>query len=148
MKGAHDSMAISSLAQAQAQAARARATQQYQQAQTLTVTPGQLVVLLYDGVLRFARRARMALADHNFEAAHNALVRTQDIITELDATLNDDAGAISTNLHRIYAYCLQRLIEANVKKDADLVGEVITHFEALLASWREAVSEVDKAPKG
>ncbi len=129
-------MTTPTLAQA---AARARAQQQYQQAQALTVTPGQLVVLLYDGVLRFARRARLALADRNYEAAHNALCRTQAIIAELDATLNDEAGAIATNLHRIYAYCLQRLIEANVQKDAERVGEVITHFEALLEAWRQAV---------
>ncbi len=140
-------MTLSSLAQAQAQVARARAKQQYQQAQTLTVTPGQLVVLLYDGVLRFARRARLALEDRTYEAAHNALIRAQAIINELDATLNDDAGAISVNLHRIYAYCLQRLVEANVKKDAAPIGEVITHFETLLAAWRQAVAEVDKAPK-
>jgi flagellar protein FliS len=129
-------MTTSTFAQA---AARARAQQQYQQAQTLTVSPGQLVVLLYDGVLRFARRARLAIADRNYEAAHNALCRAQAIISELDATLNDDTGAIATSLHRIYAYCLQRLIEANVQKDADRVGEVITHFETLLEAWRQAI---------
>ena len=130
-----------------ARASAARATKQYQQAQTLTVTPGQLVVLMYDGVLRFARRARLALADGKYEAAHNALCRTQDIIAELDATLDDSAGAIATNLHRLYDYCNRRLIEANVSKNADLVGEVIMHFEPLLEAWRVAVATVDQTGK-
>jgi flagellar protein FliS len=134
-------MAISPLAQAQARA-------RYQQTQTLTVSPGQLVVLLYDGVLRFARRARLALDERNIEAAHTALLRTQAIIGELDATLNDDAGAIATNLHRIYAYCQQRLIEANVRKDPAPIGEVILHFEALLEAWRVVAAETGVRANG
>lgn len=124
-----------------ARANAARATQRYQQGQTLTVTPGQLVVQLYDGVLRFAHRARLALAEGHFEAAHIALCRSQDIITELDATLDDSAGVVATNLHRLYDYCLRRLIEANVTKNADLVGEVIAHFEVLIDAWRQAVGQ-------
>lgn len=128
-----------------ARAKAARAQQQYQQTQAQTVSPGQLVVMLYDGVLRFSRRARTALAAHDYEAAHNALCRAQDIIAELDATLDDRAGAISTNLHRIYQYCLLRLVEANIQKDLAPLDEVIGHFAALSETWRQVVAAVEQS---
>jgi flagellar secretion chaperone FliS len=140
----HMTTAMSNAQAALARAKAARAQQQYQQTQAQTVSPGQLVVMLYDGVVRFGRRARTALAEHDFEAAHNALCRTQDIIAELDATLDDRAGAISVNLHRIYDYCLLRLVEANVAKRTEPVDEVIAHFQALAESWREAIRAAEQ----
>jgi flagellar secretion chaperone FliS len=128
-----------------ARAKAARVQQQYQQTQAQTVSPGQLVVMLYDGVVRFGRRARAALESRDYEAAHNALCRVQDIISELDATLDDRAGAISTNLHRIYQYCLLRLVEANVQKDLAPLDEVIGHFVALAETWRAAIKSVEGA---
>ncbi len=131
--------ANAALAAVQAQ----RARQHYQQAQALTVSPGQLVVLLYDGALKFMRRARMALDDRQLEVAHNAICRAQNIIVELDSTLDDRAGNVSEDLHRIYDYCYRRLIEANMSKDPAPLGEVIAHFEALLETWRQVVSAHD-----
>jgi flagellar secretion chaperone FliS len=122
-----------------------RAQQQYQQTQAQTVSPGQLVVMLYDGVQRFGRRALTALAERDYEAAHNALCRVQDIIAELDATLDDRGGEITTNLRRIYHYCLLRLVEANIEKRPEPVDEVIAHFVALADAWRQATTAVEQS---
>jgi flagellar secretion chaperone FliS len=138
-------MAMSNAQAALARAKAARAQQQYQQTQAQTVSPGQLVVMLCDGVVRFSRRAHTALVEHDYETAHNALCRAQDIIAELDATLDDRAGAISTNLHRIYHYCHLRLVEANIGKQTAPVDEIITHFTALADSWRQAIASVEQA---
>lgn len=137
------SPAIAAATAALARANAQRASAQYQQGQTLTVSRGQLIVLLYDGALRFLRRARLAIANQEIEAAHTAICRAEDILAELDATLDDSAGAVATNLHRIYAYCLQRLIAANVAKDAQPIGEVMAYLEALLAAWRQAVAATE-----
>lgn len=137
--------AMSNAQAALARAKAARAQQQYQQTQAQTVSPGQLVVMLYDGVVRFGRRARAALVAHDHEEAHTALCRVQDIIAELDATLDDRAGEISVNLHRIYHYCLLRLVEANVAKQTEPVDEVIAHFVALADSWRAALASIEQA---
>lgn len=133
------STAAAALARAQAQ----RATQQYQQAKTLTVSPGQLVVLMYEGALRFLRQAHQALDEHQVETAHTSICRAQDILAELDATLDDKGGAVAVNLHRIYDYCLRRLVTANIAKDAALIAEVIGHIEPLLDVWRTAVAAVE-----
>lgn len=138
---AHPSVAAASAALARANAQRASA--RYQQGQTLTVSGGQLVVLLYDGALKFLRRALVGIASHDIEAAHNGICRAQDILAELDATLDDSAGAISLHLHRIYEYGVRRLIEANVAKDAAPIHEVIALLEPLLEAWRAAVAAVE-----
>lgn len=139
---------MTTLAAAQAALARAnaqRATAHYQEGQTLTVSPGQLVILLYEGALRFLRRARIAIDSGDIEASHQAIRRAQDIIFELDATLDPETGAIATNLHRIYEYCLRRLVEANMLKSVEPIGEVIGYCEVLADAWREAVKQVDSS---
>ncbi|SRR5579884_1242119 len=139
-------MSSPSLLAAQAALARAtaeKAKQRYQQTQATTVTPGQVIILLYDGALRFLRRACMALDDGDLEAAHNMICRAQDIVLELDATLDDKGGAVALNLHRIYAYCLRQLIEGNMRKEAGPITEVIQHLEQLVAAWRQAVASVE-----
>lgn len=133
------SAAAAALARSQAQ----RATQQYQQAKTLTVSPGQLVILMYEGALRFLRQAHQAVDAGQMEMAHTSICRVQDILAELDATLDDKGGAVAVNLHRVYDYCLRRLITANVAKDAAIIVEVIGHIEPLLDVWREAVAAVE-----
>ena len=146
IKGVWTFMLTSSLGAAQAALARAnaeRAQKQYKQAQALTVTPGQGIILLYEGTLRFLRRARMSLEDKNLEATHNAIIRAQDILLELDATLDLNGGAVAVNLHRIYEYCVRRLIEANLNKVVEPVSEVVTLLEELLESWRVAVAEIE-----
>lgn len=129
--------------QALAQARAQQASKQYQQTQTTTVTPGHLIVMLYDGALRFLRRAKLALEQHDMEHTHQYLIRVQDIVRELDATLTDDAGEISANLHQIYTYWFLRLIEANMNKDRSILDELDSQIEAMLQSWRQAVTAVD-----
>ena len=141
-------MPTAPLSAAQAALARAnaaRATNQYRQTQALTVSPGQLLIMLYDGAIRFLRQGHQAIEQQDLEAAHNAICRAQDIIAELDATLDERGGAISVNLHRIYDYLMRRMLEANIAKDGELVGEVIAHLESLLGAWREAVRKVDNS---
>ena len=139
-------MSSPSLLATQAALARAnaeKAKQHYQQTQTMTVSPGHIIILLYDGALRFLRRARIALDEGNLEATHNAICRAQDIVLELDATLDDKGGAVALNLHRIYEYCLRRLIDANMRKEAEPITEVILYLEQLVAAWRQAVATVE-----
>lgn len=132
--------AQAALARAQAQ----RATQQYQQTQTHTMTPGQLVILLYDGAIKFLRRGRKSIEAKQIEAAHNAILRAEDIIMELDATLDDTKGKeIARQLHTLYLYCYRKLVEANLQKKVEPIDEVIGMLNSLLEAWRVAVAQID-----
>ena len=114
---------------------------QYQRAQVETSTPGQLVVLLYQGCLKFTQKGRLALEASDFEASRVNLLRAQDIVAELMGGLNMDAGEIAGNLLRLYEYMYQRLVVANVKRDVAAASEVEEIIRSLLPAWEEAVKK-------
>ena len=116
--------------------------QQYQRVQTETASPGDLVVMLYRGALRFGAKAELALEQHDFEASHTALVRAQEIVLELMFSLDLNAGQIAQNLRDLYDYMYQRLIDANCKKDVTGVKEVNGMLRELLPAWESAVAEL------
>lgn len=113
--------------------------QQYRDTQVKTANQGKLILLLYDGAIRFLREAEAALAVKKYDTVNTSIVRTQDILTELIVSLNMKAGDISANLYRIYDYLNRRLIEANVRKDVVILREVIGHLLDLRAVWDEII---------
>ena len=91
----------------------------YRQTQAQTAAPGELVVMLYRGAARFVASAIDAIDRKDIQAAHDNLVRAQAVITELHDSLNvERGGEVAQNLAQIYVYLQGRLIEANLRKDA------------------------------
>ncbi|HEU5317865.1 MAG TPA: flagellar export chaperone FliS [Chloroflexota bacterium] len=126
----------------------------YQRAQVETADPGQLVVLLYEGLVRFTGRGRLALEAGDHESARRNLLRAQDIVAELMGSINVEAGDIAQNLLRLYEYFYQRLVTANVKRDAAAAQEVEDLVRSLIPAWEEAAraqaggANVGRAPGG
>lgn len=116
-----------------------RAAQQYRTAQVATAEPGRLVLMMYDGALRFASQARQAIEDNNIEAANTYLGRVQDIVSELSAALDGNAGEIAANLEQMYEFVNRRLVEANIQKDTDPLDEAVGLLEELRDTWRQVV---------
>ncbi|HHY92778.1 MAG TPA: flagellar export chaperone FliS, partial [Firmicutes bacterium] len=106
----------------------------YKEMQVTTASPGQLLLMLYDGGIRFCREAEVALTAGRLEEGHRLLLRAQDVVTELRSTLNLEAGPVAHNLDSLYEYMQRQLIEANIRKAAQPVQEVAE----LLAGLREA----------
>jgi flagellar protein FliS len=121
---------------------RANPWQAYRQIATQTATPGQLVLQLYDGILRFLEQARLGFTlddpkEFN-EAINNNLQRAQAIIHELDAALNvKDGGEFAATLRRLYDYFDRRLQESNMTKTIAGVDEVVRHVAGLRDAWKE-----------
>lgn len=120
----------------------AQAYQQYKTLQAQTADRGELVVMLYQGALKFLGHATAALRAGRLQEAHNNIVRCQDIIAELMASLDLDAGEIARNLYRIYEYMHYRLVEANIRKDPQPAAEVERLLRELLPAWQAAAQEV------
>ena len=117
----------------------AGAYQAYRNTQVQTASPAELVLLLYDGAIKFCKQAEMYLDRGDKEQAHNALIRSQDIIDELAASLDSSASEeIAKGLSQLYDYMVQRLIEANIKKDKAPIEEVVTMLQELRETWAEA----------
>jgi len=112
----------------------------YRQITTLTASPGQIILMLYDGALLSLERSLpgFSLADpaEANMTIHNNLQRAQDIIRELNGALNLDAGGeIAGTLRRLYDYFGRRLRESNIRKDPSGVQEVIRHLTVLRDAW-------------
>ncbi len=119
-----------------------QAQQRYLQMQVETASPGQLVLMLYQGCLRFIAQGRAALAAQDFDTARVSLLKAQDIIVELAASLDMEAGGeIAINLLRLYDYLHHRLVAANIHRDGDAAAEVEALLRTLLPAWEEAVRQ-------
>lgn len=95
-----------------------------------------LILMLYDGLLRFLQKAIVKMEAREIEAAHNYLVRSREIVAELLATLRPEkAGDIGANLKRLYVYAFNKIIEANLRKDPEMVREVIKVVSTLREGW-------------
>jgi len=107
-------------------------------ANTVTTQPrGQLVVMLYDGAIKFLRQAIEQIEAGDPGAKGTLITRAVDIINELDATLNMEAGGeIAESLHRLYDFMRRHLFQANSRQDPEMIREVISLLEELNEGWR------------
>ncbi|HMJ88964.1 MAG TPA: flagellar export chaperone FliS [Candidatus Acidoferrum sp.] len=119
--------------------------QSYRQVSTQTASPGHLVVMLYDGAIKFLG---LALNGFGFEdplefnsTINNNVVRAQQILTELNSSLDmERGGELSTTLRKLYHYIDQRLTQSNLKKTPEGIEESVRHLTVLRDAWREMLS--------
>lgn len=112
----------------------------YRKISTLTASPGQIILMLYDGALLALERSLpgFSLADpaEANMTIHNNLQRAQNIIHELNCSLNVEAGGeFASTLRRLYHYFDRRLWESNIEKKPTGVVEVIRHLNVLRDAW-------------
>lgn len=120
---------------------------QYQKVRVETADRGALVLMLYEGALRFLGRGRKSLQNRDLEGAHKNLLRSQDIIAELMASLDlEKGGEIAAGLFRLYDYMYRLLLEANLKKDPQPLEQVEMMLSELRDTWKEILGE--KEPSG
>ncbi|ASS67228.1 MULTISPECIES: flagellar export chaperone FliS [unclassified Paenibacillus] len=110
--------------------------QKYQQLSAQTATPIQLVLMLYDGAIRFTKQGIMGVEQRNYELANNCFCKAEAILHELIASLNFDYP-LSSQLVHIYEYMLHQLIQANIGKDPKQALEVVAHLTELRESWKK-----------
>ncbi len=116
----------------------------YRQTAVETATPAELVVMLYDGAVRFLLRSEQAMQEDGPGRAPGQIARAQSIILELLATLDLDAGDFAQQLAGLYAYMYRRLGEASIGRDASTVRHVRGLLEQLRAAWKEAISRASQ----
>ena len=116
---------------------------QYNNSKILTASPAELTLMLYDGAIKFANIAVMGMEQNDIQKAHNNIIRVQRIIEEFRNNLLNIYPAFS-HFYNInicvleivmYLYLLKRLYEANVKKDKEIMEEVLTHLRSMRDTW-------------
>ena len=117
----------------------------YRQGAVLAATPGELVVMLYDGARRFLRQASIAMREGEVERAHNTLRRAELIVAHLDGVLDFEQGQIPAQLHSIYQFCLVHLNKGRLNQDASKLEEVSDLLGELREAWSQVADEVARA---
>jgi flagellar protein FliS len=113
----------------------------------LTASPGQLVLMLYDGALKALALAREAFAQaegepRRIEVINDQLLKAQAILDELQAGLNLEAGGeLAGTMHRLYDYHNRRLFEANLQKREEPVIEVEALVRELRDAWAQMLAQ-------
>ncbi len=121
-----------------------KAYNQYKQNSVNTAQPEELVLMLYNGLIKFIMRGREAIISGNIEEANRSIVRAQEIVHEFLSTL-DRSYEVSKGLEAMYEYMYRRLLEANVSKDLTILEEILGYAKEFRDTWEEAM-KIAKRP--
>jgi len=109
----------------------------YQDVAVTTQNKGRLVVLLCEGAIKFMKQAILELEAKNPESKGRYITKAQNIITELNAVLDMEAGGeIAQNLRKLYNFMNSHLSQANIKQDPGMIRHVISLMEELNRGWK------------
>lgn len=111
---------------------------QYNQNKILTASPAELTLMLYEGAIKFCNIAIMGLEQNDLSKTHNNIMKVEKIIEEFQLTLNFKYE-IANDFNNVYNYLMRRLREANVKKDKEILEEVLEHLHTMRDTWKEVM---------
>lgn len=121
-----------------------KAAQAYLQTNVTTNSPGEIVILLYDGAIKFLNRAKEQIEKKDYAGKGISISKATDIINELSASLNaEKGGSLAENLRRLYFWCITRLAMGNLKMDTGIVDSVIK----VLSGLRSAYVQIQSMPE-
>ena len=104
----------------------------------------QLLLMIVDGAVKFSKIAREALKEGNVRKAHENLIKTQDIFSELMISLDTNSEEWAKNIFNIYAFIKESLVKANLKKDIEELEKVIPLIEEIRDVWYEVEKKSKK----
>lgn len=111
---------------------------QYNNSKILTASPAELTLMLYEGAIKFCNIAIVGIEQKDIQKAHTNIVKVQRIIEEFRSTL-DMKYPVAEEFDRVYRYLLGRLVEANIKKDKDILEEINGHLRSMRDTWKEVM---------
>ena len=111
---------------------------QYNNSKVLTASPAELTLMLYEGAIKFCNVAIVAVEQRDIPKAHTNIVKVQRIIDYLRQTL-DMKYPVAQDFENIYVYLSQRLVEANLKKDKEILEEINMHLHSVRDTWKEVM---------
>jgi flagellar protein FliS len=112
--------------------------QQYNRNKVLTASPAELTLLLYEGAIKFCNIAAVAIEKKDIEKAHTNIVKAELIIEEFQASLNHKYS-VAEDFDKIYNYIYGLLVEANMKKDLDILEKATEELRGMRDTWKEVM---------
>lgn len=110
----------------------------YKDSKILTASPAELTLMLYEGAIKFGNLAVMAIEKNQYDKANINIIKAERIITELRTTLNFDYP-VARDFENVYDYIYRRLMEANIKKDTQILEEALQYIREMRDTWKEVM---------
>ncbi len=112
----------------------------YQNNKIMTASPAELTLMLYEGAIKFCNIAIMGIEQHDVAKAHTNITKVEAIIEEFRSTL-DFKYPVAKDFDEVYKYLYDRLVEANLKKDKEILEEVLKHLRTMRDTWKEVMKQ-------
>lgn len=103
-----------------------------------TASPAELTLMLYEGAIKFSNIAIMAIEENDIQKAHENIVKVENIIMEFRSTL-DHKYPVWEDFDRVYDYIYRRLVEANMKKDKEILEEALGYIREMRDTWKDVM---------
>ncbi len=110
----------------------------YANNKVMTASPAELTLMLYEGAIKFCNIAISAIESKDLTTAHNNIMKVENIIRELKGSLNHKYP-VAKDFEEVYIYVERRLIQANIKKDTEILEEVLEHLRTMRDTWKEVM---------
>ena len=110
----------------------------YANNKVMTASPAELTLMLYEGAIKFSNLALVGIEEKNVQKAHDNIMKVEQIIEEFQATL-DHKYPVAKDFDEVYSYLMLRLREANLKKDREIMEEVLEHLRTMCDTWKEVI---------
>lgn len=104
----------------------------------MTASPAELTLMLYEGAIKFTNIAIEGTVEKNVQKVHDNIMKVEHIIEEFQSTL-DHKYPIAKDFDEVYNYLMMRLQEANMKKDKEILEEVLKHLRTMRDTWKEVM---------
>lgn len=118
--------------------------QQYNNSKVLTASPAELTLMLYEGAIKFCNIAIVGIEQKDMQKAHTNIMKAERIIDHLRVTL-DMKYPVAQDFERVYEYLDRRLVQANMKKDIEILEEILMHLRSVRDTWKEVMRINGKA---
>lgn len=117
--------------------------QQYKNTEVVTASKENILIMLYDGAIRFLKKAIAATSQNNLDEKNKYVGKTMDIVNELRATLNHKADEnIANHLEQLYEFVLDRLLKGSMENNPKYLEEAMGVLETLRKAWDEAIKSL------
>lgn len=113
--------------------------QEYNRNKILTASPAELTLMLYEGAIKFCNIALIAIEKGDLQKAHTNIKKAEDIITEFKVTLNHKYPVVE-DFEKIYDYIYSLLVNANVKKDPEILNQALDEIRGMRDTWKEVMN--------
>jgi len=110
----------------------------YATSKVMTASLAELILMLYDGAIKFCNIAIVAAENKEIEKAHINIIKVERIVEEFQMSL-DRKYPVAQDFDNVYTYLIQRLHEANIKKDVEILQEILKHLRTMRDTWKEVM---------